>query len=108
MCVPTFPVYTAFLYNWFESSLCIETICFVYVGPQEMLVTYWFPYVQVVLSSSLSLLRLSLSQSGYIDITITPYYKLRNQVKRSMSFRDLGFSICLSFSVIWAKIMQFL
>lgn len=103
MCVPSFPVYTAFLYNWFISSEWIEAICFMVQAPQDMLITL-FPYIQVVLSSSCA-------ASSCTDVTMSPFYRWNNQGKkkqlRSLSCGDLGFTLCLAGSVECGGITQF-
>lgn len=61
----------------------METICFIVQAHRTRLSRY-FPYVQMVLSSSLSPLSLTSILSSCTDITVSPFYRRRNQGKKRL------------------------
>lgn len=78
MCVPSFPVYIAFLHNWFEKSMRIETICFICVGPWETPIMYYFPCIgvmlQIIQAASIFIIPLEPYNSLLLEILLCPHF----------------------------------
>lgn len=79
MCVPSFPVYIAFLYNWLESPMWVETICCFCVARGRcflcgiFLTFQWCLKVYKLLLQSSSPLSLAKVSSGCTDKAEAPF-----------------------------------